>query len=159
MLVTGEFDQALSYPLIELLESVECITEIQMPSGCGRWYESACITHAPDNIIESVSWVKYCWARVLCYKAADIIDKMHRVARTRLVGLSVESTVQCALAGLRSYLRPKFPLCLPFRWINGTGSGETAQMRRLAWTFAVCTCHNDSFPKAWSKWLHLIINR
>ena len=31
----------------------------------------------------------------------------------------------------------KFPLNLPLTWANSIGSGETAQMRRLAWTLAV----------------------
>ena len=40
----------------------------------------------------------------------------------------------------------KFPLDLLLMWANSTGSGETALMRSLTWTFAVRICCNDSFP-------------
>ena len=40
----------------------------------------------------------------------------------------------------------KFPHGLLLAWANYIGSGETARMRRLAWTFAVPICYNGCFP-------------
>ena len=39
----------------------------------------------------------------------------------------------------------KFPLDLLLMWANSNGSGKTARMRRLAWTFAFRICNNGSF--------------
>ena len=41
----------------------------------------------------------------------------------------------------------KFPPGLPLTWANSIGFGETARMRRLAWTFAVRICYNGLFSQ------------
>ena len=42
--------------------------------------------------------------------------------------------------------RNSFSLAYRLPLANSKGSGETARMRRLTWTFAIRICYNDSFP-------------